>query len=104
MIEQPQWLYRISFGLSEYRRIRILINGKRFAVVQIPGGRWGDNSGTYYGSTTYYLVDKQNTKVRDSVGLIECQELQQGGRAKLVQWKKLVEEKDAADENRTTIV
>ena len=91
--DQPAWLYNISYGLADCRKLRVLIDGERFAVVQSPGGRWYDNSGGHYGGTTFYLVDKEGT-FRPSVGLLDCKELQHGGRAKLAQWKQLVEESD----------
>ncbi len=88
----PDWLYQITYGLDDCRKIRILLENDRYAVVQSPGGRWGDNSGTHYGATTYYMVDKQDLpKYRKSVGLLDAKELQHGGRAKLAQWKKLME-------------
>jgi hypothetical protein len=92
----PDWLYQITFGLSDCRKIRVLIDGIRFAVVQSPGGKWYDNSGGHYGATTFYLVDKQ-AKIRPSVGLMDCRELQHGGRAKTAQWKKLVEAADRGE-------
>jgi hypothetical protein len=91
---QPDWLHNITYGLAEGRQTRVLIDGTRFAVVQIPGGRWGDNSGTHYGAASYYLVDKQQT-LRKGYGLLDCRELQNGGRAKTAQWKRLVEEEDS---------
>jgi hypothetical protein len=72
----------------------VLIDGKRFAVVQSPGGTWFDNSGGHYGATAYYLVDKE-ANLRKAHGLLDCQELQHGGRAKMAQWKRLVEEEDS---------
>ena len=93
MTQQPDWLYQISYGLAECRKTRVLIDGTRFAVVQIPGGRWGDNSGTHYGQTTYYFVDKQQ-ELRSGYGIMDCRELQHGGRAKTAQWKLLVEQSD----------
>jgi hypothetical protein len=99
MNQQPDWLYNITYGLAEGRKTRILIDGIRFAVVQSPGGRWGDNSGTHYGATAFYLVDKQQV-LRKGYGLLDCKELQHGGRAKTAQWKQLVERKDLnPDEN-----
>jgi hypothetical protein len=88
----PQWLYEISYGLADYRQLRILLENERYAIVQSPGGPWWDNSGKHYGATTYYKVDKQALATyRKSVGLLDSQEIQHGGRAKLAQWKKLIE-------------
>jgi hypothetical protein len=96
MPDMPDWLYNISYGLSDCRKLRVLIDGTRFAVVQSPGGRWYDNSGGHYGGTTFYLVDKQK-QYRASVGLMDCRELQHGGRAKTAQWKQLVEAADRGE-------
>lgn len=96
--QQPEWLYRITYGLADSRKLRILIDGVRFAVVQSPGGKWYDNSGGHYGAATYYLVDKQSTTLRKSVGLLDCHTLQHGGRAKTAKWTKLVEEADKTPE------
>lgn len=93
---QPDWLYQISYGLSGYSKFRILIDGTRFAIVQTPGGRWGDNSGTHYGSTGYHIVDKEATNLRKAHGLLDTREIQSGGRPKLAQWKQLVKECDEA--------
>jgi hypothetical protein len=93
----PDWLYQITYGLSEGSKSRILIDGTCFAVVQSPGGRWFDNSGGHYGSTSYHLADKQR-QYRPAHGLLDCVELQHGGRAKLAQWKRLVTAADAAPE------
>jgi hypothetical protein len=96
---QPDWLYNITYGLAEGRKSRVLIDGTRFAVVQSPGGRWYDNSGEHYGGAAYYLVDKEK-QYRKAHGLLDCKELQHGGRAKTAQWKQLVERKDLnPDEN-----
>jgi hypothetical protein len=92
--ELPDWLYNISYGLAEHRYLRILLEGTRYAVVQIPGGTWFDNSGGHYGQTTFYLVDKQATNYRKGIGLLDAKELQHGGRAKLAQWKKLIQEQE----------
>ena len=91
--ERPDWLYQISYGLAEGSKLRILLENDRYAVVQTPGGRWWDNSGGHYGGASYSLVDKQRLHTyRKSVGLMDCMEIQQGGRPKLAQWKKLIEE------------
>ncbi len=90
---QPEWLYNISYGLAGSQKFRVLIDGDRFAIVQTPGGKWFDNSGGHYGSTSFYLVDKQR-ELRKAHGLLDCREIQQGGRAKTAKWKKLVEELD----------
>jgi len=93
--ERPQWLYQITYGLAEGHQTRILLENDRYVVAQSPGGRWGDNSGTHYGATTYYLIDKQALPTyRKSVGLLDAKELQHGGRAKLAQWRKLIEMTD----------
>jgi hypothetical protein len=94
-ISQPDWLREITYGLAEGRKTGVLIDGKRFAVVKSPGGTWFDNSGGHYGATTYYLVDKEK-QYRKAHGLLDCRELQHGGRAKMAQWKKLV---DGLDRN-----
>lgn len=93
----PDWLYQISYGLADARHLRILLDGPRYAVVQDPGGIWYDNSGPHYGSTSYHLVDKQATHYRKSVGLMDTETLQHGGRAKLAQWKKLIKEREAKE-------
>jgi hypothetical protein len=90
------WLYQITYGLAECRKIRVLIDGTRFAIVQTPGGKWYDNSGGHYGQTSFYLVDKQ-AQLRKGYGLLDCREIQQGGRAKTAQWKKLVEAADRGE-------
>jgi hypothetical protein len=95
-MNQPDWLYNITYGLAEGRKTRVLIDGTRFAVVQSPGGTWFDNSGGHYGATAYYLVDKQQT-LRKGYGLLDCKELQHGGRAKTAQWKQLVEAADRGE-------
>jgi hypothetical protein len=90
---RPEWLYRISYGLADGHQLRILLENDRYAVVQGPGGKWYDNSGEHYGATTYYLITKEALPTyRNSVGLLDAQEIQHGGRAKLAQWKKLIEE------------
>lgn len=89
---QPDWLYNISYGLAENRKFRVLIDGTRFAIVQTPGGKWYDNSGGHPAYATYYLVDKHpSANLRKGYGLMDCRELQHGGRAKSAKWKKLVE-------------
>ena len=94
---QPEWLYQISYGLSGYDKFRILIDGKRFAIVQTPGGRWFDNSGGHYGGAGYHIVDKEAVpNLRKAHGLLDTREIQQGGRAKLAQWKQLIKESDEA--------
>ncbi len=91
--DMPQWLYDLTYGLAEQRHIRILLENDRFAVVQTPGGKWYDNSGAHYGPSSYSLVDKRLLHTyRKSVGLMDCKELQHGGRAKLAQWKRLIEQ------------
>jgi hypothetical protein len=93
MTERPDWLYQISYGLAEGSKLRILLENERYAVVQIPGGRWWDNSGAHYGGASYHLVDKTLLATyRKSVGLLDTMEIQQGGRPKLAQWRKLIEE------------
>lgn len=87
------WLYNITYGLSDCGKIRVLIDGTRFAVVQSPGAKWYDNSGGHYGQTSFRLVDKEQ-QLRKGYGLLDCHELQHGGRAKTTQWKRLVEEAD----------
>lgn len=90
--ERPEWLYQISYGLADGDKLRILLENERYAVVQSPGGRWYDNSGGHYGGASYDLVDKTLLHTyRKSVGLMDCVTLQQGGRAKLAQWKELIE-------------
>ncbi len=92
---QPDWLYRITYGLADSWKIRILLENDRYAVVQSPGGMWWDNSGGHYGAASYDLVDKRKLDTyRKGCGLLECKELQHGGRAKLAQWKKLIEAPD----------
>lgn len=89
--DMPQWLYDMTYGLAGQRHIRILLENERYAVVQEPGGKWYDNSGGHYGGASYHLVDKQLLHTyRKSVGLLDCKVLQQGGRAKLAQWKQLI--------------
>jgi hypothetical protein len=91
--DMPQWLYDLTYGLADQRHIRILLENERFAVVQCPGGKWYDNSGEHYGASSYSLVDKRLLHTyRKSVGLMDCKELQHGGRAKLAQWKRLIEQ------------
>ena|SRR5271166_5873683 len=91
----PDWLYQITYGLSEARKIRVLLENDRYAVVQSPGGMWWDNSGGHYGKASYDLVDKRKLDTyRKGVGLMDCKEIQHGGRAKLAQWKKLIEMTD----------
>jgi len=96
MNQQPDWLYNISYGLADNRKFRVLIDGTRYAVVQTPGGKWYDNSGGHPAYVSYYLVDKQ-AQLRKGYGLLDCREIQQGGRAKLAQWKKLVEAGDKGE-------
>lgn len=86
---RPDWLYQITYDLADGAKTRILIDGARFAVVQSPGGRWGDNSGTHYGATTFYFVDKQQP-LRKGRGLLNCYQLQHAGRAKTAKWKRVV--------------
>lgn len=100
---RPKWLYDLSYGLAESYKYRVLIDGKRFAVVQSPGGRFMNGQVSQYGSTTYYLVDKTHPDLRGGVGLMEEHVLQDGGRAKLAQWKKLVEASDQADKLVTNL-
>jgi len=93
--DMPDWLFNMTSGLAEQRHIRILLENDRFAVVQTPGSKWYDNSGGHYGPASYSLVDKRLLHTyRKSVGLMDCKELQQGGRAKLAQWKKLIEQEE----------
>ncbi len=56
-----------------------------------------------YGTTTFYLVDKTQEDRRGGVGLIDACILQDGGRAKLAQWKKLIEASDQADKLVTNL-
>ena len=97
--ERPDWLYHISYGLADGAKLRVLLENERYAVVQEPGGLWWDNSGGHYGGTTYWLVDKTKLETyRKSVGLLDCKEIQHGGRPKLAQWKKLIEAKEEPNE------
>jgi hypothetical protein len=94
-MEQPEWLKRITYGLSEGKEISVLIEGKKCAVIKIPGGFWSDNGGRYYGAVSYDLVRKDS---REAVGVIEGETLQEGGRVgktKLAEWKTKVEACDA---------
>jgi len=93
--DMPQWLFDMTSGLAGQRHIRILLENERYAVVQEPGGKWYDNSGGHYGGASYHLVDKQALHTyRKSIGLLDCKVLQEGGRAKLAQWKRLIEQKE----------
>lgn len=89
-MELPTWLYNMSYGLAHFQKLRVLIDGKRFAIVQEPGYKWFDNSGGHAGYATYFLVDKEKG-VRAGHGLLDQQIIQNGGRAKLAKWKGLVE-------------
>lgn len=89
MIGQPTWLYEITYGLADNRKFRVLLDGSRYAIVQIPGGEFANGQVREYGSTSYYKVDKQAT-MRAGVGLLDAEEIQQGGRAKLAKWRKLI--------------
>jgi hypothetical protein len=93
IVEQPEWLRRITSGLVGGRKTRVLLENERYAIVQSPGANWSDNGGVHYGATAYYLVDKQ-ANMRNSVGLLDCREIQSGGRAKLAQWKGLLKHED----------
>jgi hypothetical protein len=95
-MELPTWLYDMSYGLSHYEKLRVLIDGRRFAVVQQPGYKWFDNSGGHAGLSTYFLVDKRRP-VRKGYGLINHRTLQHGGRAKLTQWKHDIELVEAVE-------
>jgi hypothetical protein len=93
---QPKWLYDMIYGYSEFQKWRLLIDGVNFAIVQTPGGTWGDNSGTHYGKTSYYLVDKRSDP-RHGHGMQYWKELKHGGRigAKTKrEWKALVDASD----------
>lgn len=91
--DQPEWLYQISYGLASYRKLRVLFETERHAIVHSPGERWWDNSGGHYGGVAFYLVDKGAIATyRRGVGLLDTKELQVGGRAKLAQWKTLIKE------------
>lgn len=95
----PEWLKEMIHGYSDYQTWRLLIEGANFAVVQTPGGRWGDNSGTHYGKTSYYLVDKRSDP-RHGHGMEYWKELKHGGRigAKTKrEWKALVDKSDKLD-------
>lgn len=96
--ERPDWLYHISYGLADGAKLRVLLENERYAIVQEPGGMWWDNSGGHYGASTYWQVDKTKLETyRKSVGLLDCKEIQHGGRPKLAQWKKLIEEDNMAE-------
>lgn len=84
---RPDWLYEITWGLSDGHKIRILAETERYAIVQIPGGDFANGQVRQYGCTDYYKMDKQ-APMRRGVGLLDAQELQSGGRAKLAKWKK----------------
>jgi hypothetical protein len=90
VIEKPKWLYDICWGLADNHRFRILLESERYAIVQIPGGDFANGQVRQYGTTTYYKVDKQATTLRAGVGLIDSEKIQDGGRAKLTQWRKLI--------------
>lgn len=90
-MEQPEWLRRISYGLSDAKKNIVLAENDHSAIVKLPGGFWSDNGGRHYGEVSYMLVRKD---ARASVGLIEGKELQSGGRVgkkKLAEWSKLLE-------------
>ena len=95
--EQPDWLKRITSGLVEASEIRLLIDGNKYAVIQIPGGNWSDNGGTHYGPTEYIFVIKGSDRncLRDS------KIIKVGGRktkALMNEWKTLVEKLDKGDD------
>ena len=96
---QPEWLKEMIYGYAGYEKFRLLVEGVNFAIMQTPGGRWGDNSGTHYGKTSYYLVDKRSDPRRGH-GMQYWKELKHGGRigAKTKrEWKALVDKSDKAN-------
>jgi hypothetical protein len=99
MTTHPKWLYDISYGLADNHKFRVLWENERHAVVQIPGGEFANGQVRQYGSTTYYKVDK-NFSYRSSIGLLDAERLQEGGRAKLTQWKKQIEADSAKPEEQ----
>ena len=101
--QQPEWLRRMTYGLSDGRQARVLIDGERFAIVQCPGGRFMNGQESQYGATVYHLVDKNQPDFRGGTGLIQMPAIQTGGRAKLVQWRPLVEASDKAGKLITEI-
>lgn len=89
MKNMPEWLYFMAYGLEDNSKFRVLLEGERYAVVQIPGGEFANGQVRQYGPTTFYLVDK-TASLRRGVGLLDCEVLQEGGRAKLAQWRNRV--------------
>lgn len=88
---QPDWLYQICYGLEGNRKFKVLLEGERFAIVQMPGSRFMNGQVSQYGSASYHLVDKQTT-MRKGYGIMDALVVQEGGRAKLALWKGLVDD------------
>jgi hypothetical protein len=95
---QPEWLRAMSCCVSEGSQYKIIVDGVRFAVVQLPGGTFMNGRVKKYGPTNFDLVDKMG-EPRNGTGIMRCNVgLQHGGRAnkaKRAEWKKLVDQSDA---------
>jgi len=86
----------MTYGMERGQTYRLLIDGVRFAVVQMPGHRYSSGQEYKYGQTSYVLVDKQGDQ-RGGHGIMDGKGLKDGGRIgsrTKAQWKALVDESD----------
>lgn len=95
---QPEWLRNITYGMERGWTYRLLIDGVRFAVVQMPGHRYVSGQYYKYGQTSYVLVDKHDDP-RGGHGIMNGKTLKDGGRIgsqTKARWKALVDRLDGA--------
>jgi hypothetical protein len=45
-------------GTTDYGKVRMIMQGERYAIFRWPGGYWWDNGGKHYGSVNYCLALK----------------------------------------------
>jgi hypothetical protein len=96
---QPDWLKRQMRGMVDGHKASVLIDGKDFAIVRHPGGRWSDNGGSYYGPVSYELADKRAPSHSGGAGVGCFRQMRIGGRptkAEMAEWKELVTACDLA--------
>ena len=92
---QPDWLRNMTCGMQGGRFFRLLLDGQRFAVVQIPGSRYLSGQTVQYGATSYLLVDK-TADPRGGTGILRAgKELQSGGRAKPTMFHRALAQAEA---------
>jgi hypothetical protein len=47
-----------SQGTTDFGKVRLVMQGDRYAIFRWPGGPWWDNGGRHYGQVSYCLALK----------------------------------------------